>query len=211
VSGPLVVAHRAGNDRARLVEAAAHADVAEADVHLRRGRLELRHAKSLGPLPLRWERWYLVDPATEPLLLGDLLPLVPATLELMLDLKGADPRLGPATMRATADWRATRPLTVSCRVWRTADALRDTPGVRVLHSVGSARQLRALLRRYGTDALEGVAIDRALLSRGVVALLRERAPHVWSWPVDDRTSARVLAGWGVTGLISDAPGALRPL
>lgn len=211
MSGPLVVAHRAGNDPARLAEAAAHADVAEADVHLRRGRLELRHAKSLGPLPLRWERWYLVDPATEPLVLEDLLPLVPASLDLLLDLKGPDPRLGPAAMRATTGWRASRPLTVSSRVWRAADALLGTPGVRVLHSVGSARQLRALLRRYRPGALEGVSIDRALLTPSVVSLLRARAPQVWSWPVNDRTSARALAGWGVTGLISDAPSALRPL
>lgn len=210
MSGPVIVAHRAGNDLAALAAAAAHADVAEADVHLRRGRLELRHAKRLGPLPVLWERWHLVDPASEPLLLGDLLAQVPAGLELMLDLKGPDPRLAGAVMRAAQDWRAARSLIACSRAWRTVDGLLGTSGLRTLHSVGSARQLRTLLRRYRPDTLEGVSIDRALLTPTVVSLLRERAPHVWSWPVNDRATARALAAWGVTGLITDVPAILRP-
>jgi glycerophosphoryl diester phosphodiesterase len=52
----LRVAHRAANDPDALAAAAAAgADLAEGDVHLRRGRLEVRHAKSLGPLPWHWE------------------------------------------------------------------------------------------------------------------------------------------------------------
>ena len=51
VATPLLIAHRAGNDPAHLRAAeAASADVIEADLHLWRGRLELRHLKTAGPL-----------------------------------------------------------------------------------------------------------------------------------------------------------------
>jgi glycerophosphoryl diester phosphodiesterase len=43
----LVVAHRAGNDLARLRAALdAGADLVEADIHAFRGRLEVRHHKA---------------------------------------------------------------------------------------------------------------------------------------------------------------------
>ena len=51
----LLVAHRAGNDpRSARAAAQAGADLVEADVHLRRGRLELRHPRRIGPV--LWDR-----------------------------------------------------------------------------------------------------------------------------------------------------------
>lgn len=204
----LVIAHRAANSPEDLRRLGAHADVVEADVHLYRGRLEVRHAKTLGPLPVLWEKWYLLPLETPRPLLADVLPLVGEDVALMLDLKGPDPRMAAAILRATREIVAARGLIVSGRVWRTIDHLRGTPGVRTLHSVGSPRGLRALLRR-GDDGFEGVSIHRRLLSPAVVARLRDRADHVWSWPVDDPRVAEELGSWGVTGFISDAPQRLR--
>ena len=63
VDAPLLIAHRAGNDPAHLRAAEdAGADVIEADLHLWRGRLELRHLKTAGPLPVYWDRWALAPP-----------------------------------------------------------------------------------------------------------------------------------------------------
>ncbi|WP_217914969.1 glycerophosphodiester phosphodiesterase [Miltoncostaea marina] len=206
-----VIAHRAGDDLAGLARAAAHADVLEADVRLFRGRLEVRHAKGLGPLPVRWERWYLLDRATPRVGLGALLEAAaPLGATLMLDVKGYDPRMPALVLAATRGWRARRPLVVSARSWRVADRLRGEPGVRTLHSVGRRRQVAHLLRRYRPGSLEGVSVDRRILTPAIVAALRERAAEVWSWPVDDPGLARELAGWGVTGFISDDPAALRP-
>ena len=54
---PLIVAHRAGNHLDKLAEAfALGVDYAETDVWLHRGRLEVRHEKTLGPLPLLYDR-----------------------------------------------------------------------------------------------------------------------------------------------------------
>jgi hypothetical protein len=73
-AGPFLVAHRAGNDLARL----RHAEdlgipLIEADVHLFAGRLEVRHLQTVGPLPIFWDRWALAPPWAPRLLLAELL------------------------------------------------------------------------------------------------------------------------------------------
>lgn len=206
----LVIAHGAANSPEALARAQGHADVVEADVHLFRGRLEVRHAKTLGPVPILWERWYLLPRGTPRPALEDVLPSIGPDVELMLDLKGYDPRLPGAVLAATRETVDSRGLIVSARAWRAADRLLGTPGVRTLHSVGNARHLRHLLRRYRPGALEGVSVHRRLLTPATASALRERAPWLWTWPVDDPADARTLAGWGVTGFISDAPERLRP-
>ena len=53
----LAVAHRSGNTVAGLREALdAGVDLVEADVHAYRGRLEVRHHRSMGGLPFLWDR-----------------------------------------------------------------------------------------------------------------------------------------------------------
>jgi glycerophosphoryl diester phosphodiesterase len=211
VSAPLVIAHGAANDPAALTRVAGAADLVEADVRRFHGRLEARHAKSPGPVPVFWDHGRLLDPRAPRTPLADALAAVGPEVGLVLDLKGPDPRLAAEVLAATAGWRARRPLYLCARSWRTADRLRGAPGAVVLHSVGGAGGLRALLRRYPEDALEGVTVHRRLLTPGVVALLRRRAAHVWSWPVDDPWTGAALAAWGVTGLISDAPHRLAAL
>ena len=187
----MVIAHRAGDHPNLLAEAAAEADVLEADVRLFHGRLEVRHAKSIGPIPVLWEKWHLVERTRPPLLLEDLLAAMPDEAGLVLDLKGADPRMARRVLQATAKWRASRPLLVCGRVWRTVDRMRGHARVRPPRS------------------FEGAAVDRRLLTRAVVEEIRARAPVLWAWGVDDAETASELAGWGVTGMISDHPGALR--
>lgn len=203
-----MIAHRAANSAEALAAVGPGVDVVEADVHLFHGRLEVRHAKALWPLPVFWERWYLLERGTPRPLLSDLLPLIPPGVRLMLDLKGPDPRLPGAVAEATEGFAAERGLIVSGRVWRTIDRMRAVENVRTLHSVGSPRELRALLRRRGARGPEGVSIHQRLLSPAVVTALRERAEWVWTWPVDDPAVAAVLGAWGVTGMISDAPARL---
>lgn len=211
MSKPLVIAHGAANSPAGVAAAAGLADLVEADVRRFAGRLEVRHAKTLGPIPVLWDHGRLLPPGTPRPRLADVLDGVGPDVGLVLDLKGPDPRMAAEVLAATAGWRTRRDLVLSARCWRTADRLRGAPSVVVLHSVGSPRGLRRLLRRYGPGALEGVAVDRRLLTPGTVAALRERAARVWTWPVDDPGTGRALVRWGVTGLISDAPARLAAL
>ena len=57
----LAIAHRSGNTVAGLRSALdLGVDLVEADVHAYRGRLEVRHLKSMGGLPWLWDRGEIV-------------------------------------------------------------------------------------------------------------------------------------------------------
>jgi glycerophosphoryl diester phosphodiesterase len=130
--------------------------------------------------------------------LRELLGAVAPETELMLDLKGVDPRL-PGRVAAELA-RHPGPVTVCSRNWRFLRRLR---GPRIVHSVGSRRQLRALRRRFGNRRLEGISIHRRLLDAAMVADLRRRAEMVLAWPVATAEEAGRLAAWGVDGVIGE--------
>ena len=176
---PFLVAHRAGNDLARLRRAETLGiPVIEADVHLFAGRLEVRHLKTVGPLPILWDRWALAPPWTPRLLLRRLLAASTPATHLMLDLKGRDLAVAQQVARALDDEGAARPITICAREWRLLAAFADRRDVRCVHSVGNARQMRRLLRE---EAPYGVSIHRRLLDASVVRELKARARVVMSF------------------------------
>jgi hypothetical protein len=201
---PFIVAHRAGNDLALLRRAErARPRLIEADVHLYRGRLEVRHLKTLGPLPVLWDRWYLASPRTPRLELSALLDGAAPGTPLMLDLKGRNRRLSQRVAAELACRPAQGPVTVCSRSWRLLAPFLDDPAVRVVHSVGSRRQLRMLRRRFADRRLGGISIHRRLLDADTVADLRARAELIVSWPVATVEEARRLGAWGVDGVITE--------
>jgi glycerophosphoryl diester phosphodiesterase len=198
-----VVAHRAGNDLARLQEAEQlGVDLVEADVRLWRGRLEVRHLKTAGPLPILWDKWRLANPFAPRLELRDLLAGAREETELMLDLKGRDPRLADLVLEALPPGRR---IAVCARSRGLLEPFAGRGHVRLFQSVGSKRQLRSLLRRRDGFVLDGVSIHERLLDEGVVAELRRRSATVLSWPVNSLQRAQELVLLGVQGLISDHP------
>ena len=200
-----VVAHRAGNDLARLQEAERlGVALVEADVRLWRGRLEVRHLKTAGPLPILWDRWRLANPFAPRLQLRELLDGAHADTSLLLDLKGRDPRLGELVLDALRG----RSVTVCARSPRLLEPFARLEHVRVFQSLGSRRQLEAHLRNAGTLRLDGVSIHERLLDERVVAELRRHGTTVITWPVNTLRRAHELARLGVHGLISDDPAAL---
>ena len=204
-SSPFLVAHRAGNDLSMLRRADAQTTVrlVEADVHLFRGRMEVRHLKTVGPVNVLWDRWELASPRTARLLIERLLADAAPDTELMLDLKGRDPRLPGRLLDALAEAGERGRVTVCSRNWAFLEPLDSVPGVRVVHSVGSSRQLAALRRRFSGRRLEGISIHRKLLDAAVVADLRTRADLILTWPIADPDEARLIGGWGVDGVITE--------
>jgi glycerophosphoryl diester phosphodiesterase len=209
---PFLVAHRAGNhlDLLRGAESEHQGAIVEADVNLFRGRLEIRHLKTLGPLPVFWDRWQLVPPWRTHLLLSELLAAAAPETELMLDLKGRDRRLAERVVEELEPYLGVRRLTICARAWPLLEAFDGLP-VRRIHSVGTSRQLRALIHRAGSARIEGVSIHERLLDLAAVTELRRVAGVVMTWPVNDLTRAAELARLGVDGLISDRPGAISGL
>jgi glycerophosphoryl diester phosphodiesterase len=186
------------------IAAALGLPLAEADVHAYRGRLEVRHLKTAGPLPVLWDRWQLASARAPRLELETLLAAGADGPELMLDLKGHDRQLPARLLRALAQTEPGRRVTVCSQDWALLEPLRGVPDLRIVRSVGNRRALGTLLAHFAGDRLEGVSIHRRLLDPAVAAELRMRADLLLSWPVESIAEGRRLAGLGVHGLISQA-------
>jgi hypothetical protein len=200
----LHVAHRAGNTIELLTSSLADgADLIEADVHLYRGRLEIRHTKTMGPLPWLWDRWYVVPARLPRLTLPELAAALPAERRLMLDLKGWHPWLGRRVAVAMEEAAPGVPYVVCSRHWRMLDAFDDLDHVDVVHSVRSRAELARLPRRLAGRRSWGVAVHRELLPRMDVPALLQSVDALLTWPVNTDEALAEVAGHGVTGVISD--------
>jgi glycerophosphoryl diester phosphodiesterase len=209
-SVPLLVAHRAGNDIDSLLAAeAAGVDLVEADIWLWRGRVEVRHSKTMGPVPLLWDRWMLAPGWTPRLLLDDVVSAARSDTEFYLDLKGGAPELSELVAEAMTRLAPGRPYTVSSQSWDLLEPFEGADGVRVIYSIGSRRMLRAIPKRLRDRVADGIGINQRLLTPARISMLRELAPAVFTWPVNSRTRFDELAAWGVDGVISDKYALIR--
>ena len=200
---PFLIAHRGGNALADLQIAEANGvEFVEADLRLYRGRLEVRHLKTVGPLPILWDRWQLAAPWHPRLELGALLAATAPETELLLDLKGRRLALAEKVLEAVVPFLGVRRFTVCARSWKLLEPFADLP-VRRVHSIGSMRQLRRLIGRVGDGRLEGISIHQKLLDRERIDLVRSVSDLILTWPVNHPERARELLGLGVDGLITD--------
>jgi glycerophosphoryl diester phosphodiesterase len=202
VTRQLVIAHRAGNDLGTLRSALdLGADLVEADVHAYRGRLEIRHRKTLGPWWL-WDRGELVRRRqVQQLEIRELLAAVDGDPRLLLDLKGIHPRLGPRLAAVLTEVMPVGTVTVCTQHWWMLSAFRDLPNVRLVLSAGSRRGLRRLRSRLKRRPAYGVCVDRRLLTPEIVTELRRSAEVVFTWPVDTQDALADARRLGVDGVI----------
>ncbi|MEV0790368.1 glycerophosphodiester phosphodiesterase [Kribbella sp. NPDC050459] len=202
---PLAIAHRAGNDLGLLRSALdGGADLVEADIHAYRGRLEVRHRKTLGPWWL-WERGELVrrrDVRVPEL--HELLTAADGDPRLMLDLKGIHPWLA---RRLAAELPGTA-ITVCTQHWWMLRAFRDLANVRLVLSAGSRRGLRRVRARLRRRPAYGVCVHRRLLTPETVTELRRTADVVFTWPVDTAADLADAQRLGVDGVIGKNLGVL---
>ncbi len=207
---PLAIAHRAGNqlDSLRMAEEAG-VDLVEADIWFYQGRLEVRHLKTLGPLPLLWDRWELRSGTGPRLLLADLLQAAHPTTPLMLDLKGQDERVAAAVKEACERFLPLRPFVVSARHWPLLDAFNRQSLVTPVHSVGNQRQARAVLPRLARHPCPAVSVHERLLTPAMVGTFKERGAKIITWPINTAARVEELTALDVDGLISDELPLLR--
>ena len=201
---PLAIAHRAGNDLASLRQAEAlGVDLVEADIWPFRGRLEVRHLKTLGPVPILWDRWKLGSPWAPRLHLDALLRAAQPGTELMLDLKGSDVRAAYAVHEAIEELCPGRNVTICSQEWRLLDAFPADPRIRVVHSARSEAQLRALIDgRNGRTPL-AFSVHRQLLTPKLIAAMKRLTGLIMTWPVNTPQCLAEVLALGATGIISD--------
>ena len=204
---PLTIAHRAGNRLERLGEAlAAGVDYAEADLWLYRGRLEVRHEKTAGPLPILWDRWLLKPGWTRRLSLEELFAATGDGGRLLLDLKGRDEGLAEALAKALERAGAVDSVAFTSPTWSYLDRLSELlPEVTRFYTIGSLQRLAALRPRLERREIARVAIDSRMLTAEIVAELgRAGVETITTWAVETPEKAREVLAWGVRGITSDS-------
>jgi glycerophosphoryl diester phosphodiesterase len=204
----LAVAHRAGNSLDAVTEAlAAGVDLAEADVHVFRRALEVRHWKTAGP-HLFWDGWELVR--RRDVVLPALSEVLAALGErVMLDLKGVRRELAPAVAALLREAAPGSPVTICTRHWWMLDAFAADSCLRLVPSAGSRLGLRRLRARVRRRPAYGVSVRRDLLTPEVVAELHAGAEHVFTWPVDTAAELADARRLGVSGVTSKNLSLLR--
>lgn len=208
----LRIAHRAANTLEGLREAEeADCDVAEADIWYYRGRLEVRHTKTMGPVPLLWDRWSL-EPAWRPRLsLAELVAAAKENTVLMLDLKGGHREQSERVIREMQSVAPGRRYMVCSQWWDSLEPFRDVDEAFVMHSCGNARMVRDVVTRLTWGHRHAVAAHRKLLSEAVVERLHEHAEAVVSWPINTMAAFEQVRGYGVDGITSDSIELLQEL
>ena len=151
-----------------------------------------------------WDRWQLASASAPRLELEALLAAAAGGPELMLDLKGHDRQLPDRVVAAIEDVGMTGRVTVCSQDWRLLERLSGQAGIRIVHSIGSARALARLLTGFAGEELAGISIHRRLLDPATARDLRARTALLLSWPVESVPVAQGLAALGVDGLISQA-------
>jgi glycerophosphoryl diester phosphodiesterase len=207
---PLAIAHRAGNELHLLRQAEeAGVDLVEADLWFWRGRIEVRHLKTMGPVPLLWDRWRLAPGWTPRLTLADLLQAAATETEFMFDLKGTNPLLPAVLLDIVHETRPSPGFSVCSQSWDLLEAFRELENVRVIHSIGSERQLREAWPRLSWHDRHAISIHRKLLNPATLRALKERAQMVMTWPINSASVLDEVVGLGVDGVISDNIDLLR--
>ncbi|MEM9561689.1 MAG: hypothetical protein AAGA93_03660 [Actinomycetota bacterium] len=201
-----LIAHRAGNHAGGVDEVSGRADTVELDVRIDRRRLVVRHARRLWFTDRLWEKWYLLPPQTPVLAFADAAAAVDDDLGLWVDCKGIGPRI---PRRALAEIGSRSGLTVSSKAWwmlgSVPTAWPDGRPVRVVRSVSNRFELFLLRFLPSRVQIDGVVAHSRLLEGRLVQGLRERYGTVFSWSIPDAATGRLLASWGVQGLIIDDP------
>jgi glycerophosphoryl diester phosphodiesterase len=214
----LAIAHRAGNSLADLHRASElGADVIEADVHRYRGRLEVRHLKTMGPLPWLWDEWELRSARAPRLGLKELLLAAGHGVTFMLDLKGRDPSVGQEVARQLHAYAPERAVLVCSRYWPALHPFEHLPWVRTIRSARTRAELALMFKRPRPrpEVREyGASVHKSLLTSEVVAALHERLQVVMTWPVNDVPTLDAVLAFrktGTIGVISDELPVLRHL
>ncbi len=212
---PLAIAHRAGNHPTRAsVACEAGADIVELDVWRYRGRLEVRHTKTIWGIPLLWDRWSVELGWRPRLFLDNALAAIPSGTGVMLDLKGRAPELPGDILRALDRSPRRGTVAICSQNWALVDTFADHPQIIAIHSVGRARKLPSLFRHLRTREPAGgaaISIHQRLLTEESVRSLKTIASTIITWPINDVERAHELAEWGVDGMISDEIEVLRAI
>ena len=200
---PVVIAHRGGNDLAALDRAKAiGVDLAELDVWLHRGDLEVRHLKTMGPIPLLWDRWRLVPGWIPRLQFEQVVEAAGRDIRLMIDLKSKTLTLSEALIAAFARHLPGAPYAVTARHWPLLAPFEDVPEATLIPSAAYRGELAKLLPSLG-ERYQTLSLHRTLVAGELLSELRGRGVATYVWPINSQASLEWALAAGASGITSD--------
>ncbi len=201
---PLLIAPRAGNDLKELAKSFdIGVDYAEADVWLYRKRLEVRHDKTAGPIPLLWERWSLKPGWKRRLVLAEVIRAAIGHGRIYLDLKGVEKRL-PAMITSELRLAGLTDVAFSSPNWWYLDKLKpDFPDAVLFYTLSNLEWLEKFRPRLEAREISAVAINSEIVTKDVIDELRAAGvKDITTWGIDDREAAQAVFANGVNGVTS---------
>ncbi len=200
---PVAIAHGAGNHLRRLDRAKAiGADLAEFDLWLHRGRLEVRHAKTMGPLPLLRERWRLSPSWSPRLELDAVIEEAGSDIRLMVDLKSETLALSEAVADAFDRHLPGAPYAVTTREWWLLEPFEERAQVCLIPSAAWPDELAELLPALG-ERYHALSLHITLAQPALMRELAGRGVAVYVWPVNTQPDLDRVLGAGAAGVNSD--------
>ena len=221
------IAHAYGNTRERLKRAmVSAADMIEADVWYRAGKVWVRHEPRMRPFPLLvdsrmrrhslppWSlplgrRWY-VRLDVDGLKLDEVIETLAGAKGLLVDVKGSyrgkeNREFATALVRTVREHGAESSVAICGQYWPVLDDVRrEAPDLEVRYSLERTFQWEKFMRLVGEDErVRRVCIEHRFLNEERVRFLEEQGVNVYCWTVDDREEARRLAAAGADGIISN--------
>ena len=200
---PVAIAHRAGNELARLERAREiGADLAELDVWLHRGRVEVRHAKTVGPLPLLRERWRLHPGWGSRLELDTVIEAAGPDVRLMVDLKSETLALSEGVAAAFDRRRPGATYAATTREWWLLEPFEGQDGVCLIPSAAWPHELAELLPHLG-GRFHALSMHITLVEPALMSELAGRGVSTFVWPVNTTADLERVLGAGAAGVNSD--------
>ncbi len=202
------------------------ADMIEADVWYRAGKVWVRHEPRMRPFPLLvdsrmrrhslppWSlplgrRWY-VRLDVDGLKLDEVIETLAGAKGLLVDVKGSyrgkeNREFATALVRTVREHGAESSVAICGQYWPVLDDVRrEAPDLEVRYSLERTFQWEKFMRLVGEDErVRRVCIEHRFLNEERVRFLEEQGVNVYCWTVDDREEARRLAAAGADGIISN--------
>lgn len=203
---PFASAHRAGNTRKQALQAVeAGADLLETDIWLHKGRLELRHKQTLGPIPILWEKWSIAPGWTPRYLLRDLLRDAPGDVLLFLDFKGDEMELGPEVLKELQRFAPDRIVAICGRNYPQLQTIADEPNILCFYSVGSEEEWPIAQELIAASDHPALSIEASLATPERMDWINALGGVVVCWNVQTEERMRELRALGVDGFTTDNP------
>lgn len=202
---PFASAHRAGNTRKHAMRAIeAGADLLETDIWLYKGRLELRHKHTLGPIPILWERWSIAPGWTPRYTLRDLLEDVPEDILLFLDFKGTEMELGPEVLKELQRSAPDRVVAICGRNYPQLQTIAEAPNILCFYSVGEEKEWPIAQKLIAESNYPALSIEASLATPERMDWINGIGGTVVCWNVQSEQQMQELRALGVDGFTTDS-------